>query len=166
MIPKTGSYPRIKSEDKLFGIMRALALGFGIVGAAHVGPWVGAGRRSVLARLVERGLVLLVDRLGVHFLLFLIHNDWVVIFRRLSESIARQRGKYDRSGNHSFHGKYPAFGGEWRLSQLRAGHQSDEIMAKLPTALAISRPELLTTPNPGRDRDMALLDKLGLRPSA
>ena len=27
-------------------------------------------------------------------------------------------------------------------------------------------PKLLTTPNPGRDRDMALLDKLGLRPSA
>jgi biotin synthase len=26
-------------------------------------------------------------------------------------------------------------------------------------------PKLLTTPNPGRDRDMALLDKLGLRPS-
>jgi biotin synthase len=25
-------------------------------------------------------------------------------------------------------------------------------------------PKLLTTPNPGRDRDMALLDKLGLRP--
>jgi len=24
-------------------------------------------------------------------------------------------------------------------------------------------PKLLTTPNPGRDRDMALLDKLGLR---
>jgi len=27
-------------------------------------------------------------------------------------------------------------------------------------------PKLLTTPNPGRDRDMALLDKLGLRPMA
>jgi biotin synthase len=27
-----------------------------------------------------------------------------------------------------------------------------------------SGPKLLTTPNPGRDRDMALLDKLGLRP--
>ena len=27
-------------------------------------------------------------------------------------------------------------------------------------------PRLLTTPNPGRDRDMALLDKLGLRPMA
>ncbi len=27
-------------------------------------------------------------------------------------------------------------------------------------------PKLLTTPNPGRDRDMALLDKLGMRPSA
>jgi len=26
-------------------------------------------------------------------------------------------------------------------------------------------PKLLTTPNPGRDRDMALLDKLGLRPT-
>ena len=26
------------------------------------------------------------------------------------------------------------------------------------------RPQLLTTPNPERDRDMALLDKLGLRP--
>jgi len=25
-------------------------------------------------------------------------------------------------------------------------------------------PKLLTTPNPGRDRDMALLDKLGMRP--
>jgi len=25
-------------------------------------------------------------------------------------------------------------------------------------------PKLLTTPNPGRDRDMVLLDKLGLRP--
>jgi biotin synthase len=25
-------------------------------------------------------------------------------------------------------------------------------------------PKLLTTPNPGRDRDLALLDKLGLRP--
>jgi biotin synthase len=25
-------------------------------------------------------------------------------------------------------------------------------------------PKLLTTPNPGRDRDMPLLDKLGLRP--
>jgi len=25
-------------------------------------------------------------------------------------------------------------------------------------------PKLLTTPNPGRDRDRALLDKLGLRP--
>ncbi len=25
-------------------------------------------------------------------------------------------------------------------------------------------PKLLTTPNPGRDRDMALLDKLGLQP--
>ena len=25
-------------------------------------------------------------------------------------------------------------------------------------------PKLLTTRNPGRDRDMALLDKLGLRP--
>ena len=27
-------------------------------------------------------------------------------------------------------------------------------------------PKLLTTPNPARDRDMALLDKLGLRPMA
>jgi len=25
-------------------------------------------------------------------------------------------------------------------------------------------PKLLTTPNPGRDRDMRLLDKLGMRP--
>ena len=25
-------------------------------------------------------------------------------------------------------------------------------------------PKLLTTPNPGRDRDMVLLDKLGMRP--
>jgi biotin synthase len=26
-------------------------------------------------------------------------------------------------------------------------------------------PKLLTTPNPGRDHDMALLDKLGMRPT-
>jgi biotin synthase len=26
-------------------------------------------------------------------------------------------------------------------------------------------PKLLTTPNPGRDNDMALLDKLGMRPT-
>jgi biotin synthase len=53
-----------------------------------------------------------------------------------------------------------------RLSAGREG-MSDEVQALCFLAGANSifyGPKLLTTPNPGRDRDMALLDKLGLRP--
>ena len=52
-----------------------------------------------------------------------------------------------------------------RLSAGRAA-MSDEMQALCFLAGANSifyGPKLLTTPNPGRDRDMALLDKLGLR---
>jgi biotin synthase len=53
--------------------------------------------------------------------------------------------------------------------RLSAGREdmSDETQALCFLAGANSifyGPKLLTTPNPGRDRDMALLDKLGLRP--
>ena len=53
--------------------------------------------------------------------------------------------------------------------RLSAGREdmSDETQALCFLAGANSifyGPKLLTTPNPGRDRDMRLLDKLGLRP--
>ncbi len=53
--------------------------------------------------------------------------------------------------------------------RLSAGREdmSEEIQALCFLAGANSifyGPKLLTTPNPGRDRDMALLDKLGMRP--
>ena len=52
--------------------------------------------------------------------------------------------------------------------RLSAGREemSEEMQALCFLAGANSifyGPKLLTTPNPGRDRDMALLDKLGLR---
>jgi biotin synthase len=55
------------------------------------------------------------------------------------------------------------------MVRLSAGREemSDELQALCFLAGANSifyGPKLLTTPNPGRDRDMALLDKLGLRP--
>jgi biotin synthase len=53
-----------------------------------------------------------------------------------------------------------------RLSAGREG-MSEETQALCFLAGANSifyGPKLLTTPNPGRDRDMALLDRLGLRP--
>jgi biotin synthase len=55
------------------------------------------------------------------------------------------------------------------MVRLSAGREdmSDEMQALCFLAGANSifcGPKLLTTPNPGRDRDMALLDKLGLRP--
>jgi biotin synthase len=54
-----------------------------------------------------------------------------------------------------------------RLSAGREG-MSEETQALCFLAGANSifyGPKLLTTPNPGRDRDLALLDKLGLRPT-
>ena len=55
------------------------------------------------------------------------------------------------------------------MVRLSAGREdmSDETQALCFLAGANSifyGPKLLTTPNPGRDRDMALLDKLGMRP--
>jgi len=55
------------------------------------------------------------------------------------------------------------------MVRLSAGREdmSEEMQALCFLAGANSifyGPKLLTTPNPGRDRDMALLDKLGLRP--
>jgi biotin synthase len=55
-----------------------------------------------------------------------------------------------------------------RLSAGREG-MADETQALCFLAGANSifyGPKLLTTPNPGRDRDMHLLDRLGLRPMA
>jgi biotin synthase len=54
------------------------------------------------------------------------------------------------------------------MVRLSAGREdmSEETQALCFLAGANSNfygPKLLTTPNPGRDRDMALLDKLGLR---
>jgi biotin synthase len=53
--------------------------------------------------------------------------------------------------------------------RLSAGREdmSDETQALCFLAGANSifyGPKLLTTPNPGRDRDMRLLDRLGLKP--
>jgi biotin synthase len=53
--------------------------------------------------------------------------------------------------------------------RLSAGRQALTKEAQILCFLAGANsifygPKLLTTPNPGRDRDMALLDKLGMRP--
>jgi biotin synthase len=51
--------------------------------------------------------------------------------------------------------------------RLSAGREECQALCFLAGANSIFYgPKLLTTPNPGRDRDMALLDKLGLRPMA
>ena len=57
------------------------------------------------------------------------------------------------------------------MVRLSAGREdmSDETQALCFLAGANSifyGPKLLTTPNPGRDRDMQLLDKLGMQPMA
>ena len=69
---------------------------------------------------------------------------------------------HDRGGAH-----HDAGLGRAALGRPR-GHERGDAGAVLPRRrqFDLLRPKLLTTPNPGRDRDMALLDRLGLRPMA